>query len=264
LIRDSSGGRGCAGTVRVCWLSDIGRERENNEDACLSRPEDGLLAVADGMGGEHGGEVAAQCVIESLPAIVAEHMASCRDGRVEERECALRDAVCALNHALRDEISSLGAPVRMGTTLTMAFIIGDCAHIAQMGDSRCYMLREGALERLTQDHSVVGMLLDRGAITEDQAVGHPMQGQLMRYVGMGGGAKPEIRTVEFREGDRLLLCTDGLTNAVDDDSIRDLLCSAEDIDEACGMLVQAANDAGGRDNVTVLLAERLAEGAAQG
>lgn len=246
----------CSGSgLSVCWASDLGCVRENNEDSWIAGPEDGLLAVSDGMGGEEAGEVASQWVVEWLPGLIEEHVGRLKDPSPQEVEHALRDAVRALNHRVRAEKSDLDGISKMGATVTVALVRGSLAHIAHMGDSRAYLLHAGSLQRLTRDHSIVGMLLERGFITPQEARTHSMRGQLSRYVGMGGDGEPDLTAIELREHDRLLLCTDGLTDHLTDDEIREFLACHEDIGLACHALVDAANAAGGRDNTTVLIAE---------
>lgn len=252
MIQERAGGRCSAGGLEVCWVSDVGKARENNEDACIALPKRGLLIVSDGMGGEHAGELAAKLVVEWLPDIVAEHAGQAADSDVRSVEPALRDAIVVLNHRLRVECSRFGDGNKMGATVAMTLVWGSSAHIAHMGDSRIYLLRDGRLERLTKDHSVVGMLLDRGALTAGQAEVHPMRGQLARYVGMGGEARPDVRTVNLQVGDRLMLCTDGLTDSLKDDAIQDILTRRRKIELACQALVAAAKS---HDNITVMLAD---------
>lgn len=259
MIQERVGGRSSGGGLDVCWVSDIGRTRENNEDACIALPEQGLLIVTDGMGGEHAGELAARLVVEWLPDIVAEHVGGTPDSDPHSMESALRDAIVVLNHRLRLECSTLGHGNKMGATVAMTLVRASSAHVAHMGDSRVYLLRDGRLERLTTDQSVVGMLVERGAITPEQAELHPMRGQLARYVGMGGEARAEVRTVTLQAGDRLILCTDGLTDSLKDDAIQDILVRCRKIELACQALVAAAKS---HDNITVMIAEWRGECAA--
>jgi serine/threonine protein phosphatase PrpC len=251
MTPERAAGQCSAGGLEVCWVSDLGVGRENNEDACLALPEKGLLIVSDGMGGEYAGELASRLVVEWLPALVAEQVGGVENPSVHDVEAGLREAVVILNHRVRIERSTFAGSLKMGATVAMALVRGALAHLAHMGDSRCYLWRDGRLERLTRDHSVVGTLLERGAITPEQSECHPLRGQLARYVGMGGEVRADVRTVELRDGDRLLLCTDGLTDALPDDVIQDLLGRHEEVSLACQALVAAARS---RDNITVLIA----------
>jgi protein phosphatase len=229
--------------------------RTVNEDCCLALPEDGLLAVSDGMGGEHAGELASRHVTEWLPRLLAEHVDALPNPTTAEVEGAIRDAILVMNHRMRTESSTLDGLSKMGATVTMALVRGANAHIAHVGDSSAYLVQAGELRRLTRDHSVVGRLLESGAITEEQAGYHPMRGQLSRYVGMGGNAPADVTTLELEDGDRLLLCTDGVTIGIKDEEVQALLLDNDDLDAAPRLLVEAAKAANGRDNITVLLAE---------
>ena len=255
MATDRNAGRAEGCGLDVCWVSDRGWTRESNEDACLALPEQGIFIVSDGMGGEHAGGVASSRVIEWLPGIVREHVTAAEVAGGDERVHArLRDALTVLNHRVRDEASHMAGLGRMGATVTVALVRGGRAHVAHMGDSRAYLLRDGELTRLTRDHSVVGMLLERGALTPRQAVGHPMRGRLARYVGMGGNARPDITSIRLREDDLLLFCTDGLTDALSDQRIAGILSRDRSLTHASHDLVSGAQGEGTRDNVTVLLA----------
>lgn len=248
-------GRARGGGLKVCWVSDPGCVRENNEDACLARPEEGLLVVADGMGGELAGEVASRLTCEWLPLLVAENVARTVERSGGDIAGAIRDAIVTLNHRLRQECSQMEDVHKMGATVTMTLVRGPLTYVGHMGDSRAYVFDGQSLERLTQDHSVVGMLLQRGAISRQEAAGHPMRGQLSRYVGMGGDARPDVITLELNRGDWLILCTDGLTDGVSEEDVESIVARSANVHEACHALVDAARSAGGRDNITVMVAE---------
>jgi serine/threonine protein phosphatase PrpC len=250
---DRNSGRSRSGGLEACWVSDRGWTRRNNEDAFLAQPEDGLLIVADGMGGEHAGEVAASRVVEWLPGLLKERIGS-DDLSEDEMHARMREAVVVLNHRVRSEASDLEGVTRMGATVTAALLLGSKAHVVHMGDSRAYLFRDGALTRLTRDHSVVGMLLERDALTPRQAATHPMRGRLARYVGMGGNAKPDVTSVVLRDGDVFLLCTDGLTDVLTDERIQGIVRRHADVASACWDLMENADGAGRRDNVTVVVA----------
>ncbi len=258
VTEDRIGGQCSDSGFHACWASDVGRVRKNNEDAVLAASEDGLFAVSDGMGGEEAGEVASRLVVEWLPETLAEHKARFENADVADAEAALRDVVLTVNDRMRQQSEALGPNKKMGATVVIALVRGSLVHIAHMGDSRAYLLRDGKLEQLTVDHSVVGVLVDRAAITPEQAKKHPMRGQLLRYVGMSRGPDADVRTVELREGDRLMLCTDGLTDSLPDREIERLLGVGDEIAMACQALVGNARAAGGKDNVTALIVEKAA------
>jgi protein phosphatase len=169
-------------------------------------------------------------------------------------EDAIEGAVRALSQRVFAESSALRAGAKMGATVTMGLFVPPRLYISHLGDSRAYLLRDGRLTRLTRDHSVVATLIKRGIITPDQAVGHPMRGQLTRYVGMGSEAKPDISLTKPKPGDVFLLCTDGLTNEVSEQRLAELILEAEGLSTACRSLVDEANRSGGRDNITAVLA----------
>jgi len=245
-------------TLHACWASDIGNVRVANEDAVRALPEHGLFIVSDGMGGEYAGAYAAELVVGRTPILVREHLDLLSEPTPEELLGALRDAARELNHCVRDESSQLDGPRRMGATLAMVLVHGETTCVAHMGDSRIYRLSEGRLELLTQDHSVVASLLNEGIITSHEARHHPLRGQLLRFVGMGGDGTADLRTVAWNAGERLLLCTDGVTEALYDEDIRRILSGHEGLAGICAALIQESKNAGSGDNITVLLAEKIA------
>jgi serine/threonine protein phosphatase PrpC len=240
--------------LEACWLTHPGRQRANNEDVCLVSLDEGLILVSDGMGGEAAGEFASRYVAEWLPRLLAEHIDSADRTDVHAMHGAIEDAIRVLNHRLRSESSALPDGAKMGATLTMVLCVPPRLYVAHLGDSRAYVLRAGRLIRLTHDHSVVSTLLERGIITPEQAAGHPMRGQLTRYVGMGGNAGPEISRMRPETGDLVVLCTDGLTDEVPEQRICELVLEADGSSAACQALVDEANRLGGSDNITVILA----------
>lgn len=253
-------------TLRAAGLTEVGKVRPQNQDRFVFALEDGLFIVSDGMGGQQAGELASRAVVEVLPRLVKRHLAEVGSGGPREVEIALRDAVLALSQQLRDETVHEDGLSGMGATVVLA-VIRDCsspstrtaatvdrlAHIAHMGDSRAYLSRAGELEQLTDDHSIIGILLRNGEITLEEAEGHPAKGQLSRYVGMTGEVYPDVRTVAIQEGDRLLLCTDGLTGMLPSEVIAALLAKRPTPQTACDALVGAANAAGGEDNITAVV-----------
>ncbi len=227
--------------TRVAAATDIGHVREQNEDRYLVAEP--VVAVADGMGGHLGGEVAAQLAVETL-----ERLTALGGGSLAER---VREA----NRVVWERSSSDPAVAGMGTTLTAAELGEGRARIAHVGDSRAYRFRAGELERLTEDHTVVHELVHEGRLTEEQAEVHPYRNVLTRVL----GAEPTVRVDELeadlRPGDRLLLCSDGLTTMVPERRIARILAEEPDPRAAARRLVDEANAAGGVDNVTVVLVD---------
>lgn len=239
--------------IKHAGQTDLGRKREQNEDNWIAHPELGLYVVADGMGGHLGGEVASKVVVEILPPLIRKDFADIDDlddPAASERLCA---ALVYLSDHLRDGARGKAGLSGLGSTVVLFLIRGDKALIGQMGDSRAYLLRRGKLRRLTTDHSLVQLLLESGDITPEGAATHPACGQITRYVGMEGEALPEVQTLELRHRDKLLLCSDGLTGMVRDDEICAMLRRRFAAKNVCRRLIDAANEAGGKDNVTAVV-----------
>ena len=223
-------------------LSDTGRQRRANEDAFFARAP--LFVVADGMGGAQAGEVASATAIEILSQGLG-------DGEsTEQRLSATVQEANAQIYALSvadDERAG------MGTTVTAAYIGENDITLVHVGDSRCYRWRDGTLERLTDDHSLVEEMVRQGQLTEEQALDHPQRSIITRALGPEAVVEPDSQTVNARDGDVLLLCSDGLSTMISDDQIAAVLAGEEKLTDAARGLVRAANDAGGRDNITVVL-----------
>jgi len=243
-------------------LSDRGRVREKNEDAWYADPELGLFIVSDGMGGHPGGELASRMVRDNLPHLI--RVRTGRTGDLEEPQAG--EIVCRSIVELSGLINGFGREKYgyqgMGATVVLALVRRDKALIAYLGDSRAYLYRAGDLTRLTRDHSIVQLLLDAGDITPQQAAAHPARGQITRFVGMEEEAMPEFRLIGLRPGDRLLLCSDGLTGMVDDAAIAAMMRKMANPEVICRHLVDSANEAGGQDNITVVLIDRVGPGGA--
>ena len=222
--------------IRVGASSDIGRARERNEDAYLTSPP--LYAVADGMGGHRGGEVASALAVDVLS---------------RGDETPLPQRVREANRAVFDRQADDRSVAGMGTTVTAVEIDGSNVRLAHVGDSRAYLLRDGELRMLTEDHTLVQQMVEEGKITAAEAHEHPQRNILTRVVGVDPDVEVDEHTVDTREGDRLLLCTDGLTAMMRDESVHELLAKSEDPQQAADDLVAAANRAGGLDNITVVV-----------
>ncbi len=236
--------------LRIAQLSDVGRVREDNEDSVLtdSLP---LVAVADGMGGHEGGEVASQLALDQLKEW-KDRLASASDLSEQLRE-AFGEAHRAVFQRGREEQNLAG----MGTTLTAGWIQDDKLTLAHVGDSRAYLLRNGKLRQLTQDQTVAQEWVRRGRLSEDEAATSPHRHILLQAIGADtDDLDIEVSTVQMRPGDRIVMATDGLYGMVHDaDAIRDLLVSHPDPDEACRALIDAANSAGGEDNISVVIVD---------
>jgi protein phosphatase len=227
--------------------SDVGRLRSGNEDSYFCGQT--VFAVADGLGGHQGGEVASAAAVEPLARL---------DGRsfkdAGEAAEALAAAIREANEAILDRAAGDPALYGMGTTVTAAVAGDRYLQLAHVGDSRAYLLRGGTLEQLSTDHTVVGELVRRGRLTPQQAAVHPERSILTRAVGLDPRVPVDLPDpLEVQPGDQVLLCSDGLTEAVADGRIAELLSTAPDGQAACRSLIDAANDAGGPDNITVVL-----------
>lgn len=234
-------------------MSDLGRVRTENEDRWFVDAEQGLYLVADGMGGTFGGGLAAEAVSRVLPRMLQQKFEGQATVDYSETERFTVDALIELSSHIRQQAQKRLGVKQIGSTIVLAIIRNGYALVASLGDSRAYLLRDGKLQQITKDDSIVQLLLDCGEITPDQVATHPARGQLTRFVGMEGQPRPETHRVELQANDRLLLCSDGLTGMIDDARIAEILEDDAQPGEACRRLVDAANEAAGKDNITVLV-----------
>ena len=232
-------------------LTDCGLVRHHNEDNWSADSTAGIYVVADGLGGHTAGELASKIVVEALPLLLKPRLPAI--GSLAGVTDTVREAVREVSRQVFQETQKDPTLYGMGATVVMAVVRQTSALVAHLGDSRAYRFRHGLLERLTRDHSVVQLLVDYGEITAEQAAIHPARGCVTRSVGMTGEAMPECRLIDLDPGDRLLLCSDGLVGMVSDTGIYEILAQGGSLETVCHRLVEAANDAGGRDNITVLL-----------
>ena len=225
--------------------TDTGRARSANEDSYWVHSP--LFVLADGMGGAQAGEVASQTAV----GVFSDH-GGLPDGpgTYEERLAAL---VAQANGRVYSQAQSDDQFAGMGTTLTVAYVGEDDLAIAHVGDSRFYVLRDGELEQLTDDHSLVGELVRRGQISAEEAEDHPQRSIITRALGIEGEVTVDHFSWPVRDGDVFLLCSDGLTGMVSDAGVAEILAGAPSLAVAAQQLVAAANEAGGRDNITVIL-----------
>jgi PPM family protein phosphatase len=223
--------------------TDTGRQRRGNEDAFFARSP--LFAVADGMGGAQAGEVASHMAVEVLEQGLPDGV-----GSIEERLSArVREANARILELAQSDDHLAG----MGTTLTAAYVGEDDLTVAHVGDSRLYRLREGELERLTDDHSLVEELVRQGKLTPEEADEHPQRSIITRALGAEPGVEADSRTWPARAEDVYLICSDGLTSMVPEARVAAMIQGAASLAAAGRTLIDAANDAGGRDNITVVL-----------
>lgn len=224
-------------------LSDTGRVRTHNEDTVLLSPP--VFAVADGLGGHHAGEIASLVAIETL----AEQAPPRPDAK------ALGRAVRAANRAVLQAAAAGQGHSSMGTTLTAAMVDGTSIVVAHVGDSRAYLFHANRLEQITNDHSMIADMLRQGSITVEESRVHPNRSIITRALGSDPNMRADIYEVDAEPGDRLLLCTDGLTGMLSDAKIADALSAYGDADSAARALIDAANAAGGHDNISVVVVD---------
>lgn len=225
--------------------SHVGLVRENNEDSGFSGPY--LQLVADGVGGAAAGEVASATTTYVMSALAA-------GGPGDDLPALLASAVQTAHVQLAVGVERDPSRLGMATTLTAVLTAGDRSAIAHLGDSRAFLLREGRLTQLTDDHTFVQSLVDEGRLTRDQVASHPYRSVVLKSLDGEHRPEPDVLSLDLRPGDRLLLCSDGLTDFVPEDRIRGPLGSL-DRDDAVAGLVDAALERGGRDNVTCLVAD---------
>jgi serine/threonine protein phosphatase PrpC len=235
-------------------VTDTGRARRNNEDA-VALDEAGRIAVlADGMGGYNAGEVASQMASDRVRNELAARLRPLGEAPDEtELKSALLDAVESANRAVYDAAMNTAEYAGMGTTLVVAVYRADKLWLGHIGDSRAYRLRNGHLEQLTRDHSLLQEQIDAGLITAEQAAYSMHKNLVTRAVGVDELVELEIHDHPVEPGDLLLMCSDGLSDMLSDEQIAQLLRSNDSLPAAGAMLVQAANAAGGRDNIAVVL-----------
>jgi serine/threonine protein phosphatase PrpC len=222
--------------------SDTGRQRRENEDCAFARAP--VFVVADGMGGAQAGEVAAQIAVDAFSHGLPD------SGSAEER---LAGRVQEANQRIWEQSRARREQAGMGTTITAAYLDDSELAIAHVGDSRAYLFRDGSLKRLTQDHSLVDELVRRGKLTEEQAAEHPQRSIITRALGAEPTVEVDTWTYPVRPGDVLLLCSDGLTSMVAEERVEEILNGSMDLKVAAQQLIDEANAAGGRDNITVVL-----------
>jgi len=242
-------------------LSHQGLRRPSNEDSYCARPDLGLFVVADGMGGHAAGEVASRMAVDAIAAFVEETAGAERnqtwpfpfDPQVSVDANRLTCAFRLANRRIADEMVTAETLRGMATTALALLVSDSHASVAHVGDSRAYLLRDGELGQVTQDHSWVEEQVRAGAMTASDARHHPWRNVVTRA--LSGGDDPEVDVIDLalERGDRWLLCSDGLFGVVTDERIHEILANGEPLEAMCQHLVDEANQAGGPDNITTLL-----------
>ena len=252
--------------LRVGRLTDVGHVRQLNEDSLLTLELGrvhrsvgtpiGLYVVADGMGGHSAGDVASGLAIHALAlhAVATLLPFEVDDGSPSaEVEGWLRDAINVANATVHEQRKLAGT--NMGTTLVMAYVAGGQAHVAHVGDSRAYVLNDAGIQQITVDHSLVQRLVDTKQLTAEEARLHPQRNVIYKNLGDREAVSPDITRLDLQPGDRVLLCSDGLNSVVEDAQIHQIVMAAASPQDACRQLIDAANAAGGPDNITAIIVQ---------
>jgi len=239
------------------FRSDKGATRDINEDALLLLPKYGIFAVADGVGGHSSGDVASRKAMTGIEDFITSNPMNGADSLERKyRENWLKSyfqrCLQRVNSEIMKEGSSYPGANRMATTLVLCFLDMDSIYVINLGDSRAYILRDNVMTQLTEDHTYVNKLISAGTLTKSEARLHPQKNIITKALGSVRHMEPDFYRFDLHEGDRILLCTDGLHGELTDDEIAEILRKKEDLDTICRLLVDAANESGGHDNITVI------------
>lgn len=234
--------------IEMAQLSDIGCARETNEDALSVLPEQQIFVLADGMGGHNAGEIASQMACRLIPRFLQEKSTEAGDPRQ-----ILEDCIQQTHRAIYQESESNTEYKGMGTTVEVAWLKGRSLFWAHVGDSRIYLFRKDQLTQLTEDHSLVNDYLKKGIMTEEQARNTPMRNVILQAVGAADKIKVQTGCVDWESGDIFLLCSDGLSDIVEDEEIKMILSGASDPESCARNLIERAKNLGAPDNVSVVL-----------
>ncbi len=238
--------------MKAACATDRGRVRPANEDAVFVDEAAGILMVADGMGGHAAGEVASGLAVRTISAELTLALTS---GVTEAQVSSLlRQAIERANTVIRERAAENYSMRGMGTTLAMALARGARLWLAHIGDSRAYLVRDGGIRRLTEDHSLVCQMVKAGQITAEEARKHHLRNVITRSLGFEPNPQIDIQSLEWAPGDYLVLCSDGLTTMLEDHEIEAAVAAAgEELQAACRGLVARANERGGADNISIVI-----------
>ena len=241
--------------MKAAARTHVGRVRKTNEDTVFADPDLGLLMVADGMGGYRGGEIASALAVGRVVEFLRDNLSG--SGGEQETQNLIRRAVEQAEEAIRVRAASEAELAQMGTTLVLALARGPLVHLAHLGDSRAYLIRNGEIRCLTRDHSLVSEMLESGQITPREARSHPLRNVVTRSLGACGYPVAELQALSWEPADTVLLCSDGLSRMLEDKAIRKaVLEGGGDLAGICETLVKMANGKGGRDNISVIVARQ--------
>jgi serine/threonine protein phosphatase PrpC len=245
--------------IRSCGLSDVGRQRQHNEDTFLIDQNEKLFLVADGMGGHAAGEIASRIAADSIAEFILHTSEEdgtwphAYDDHLRRSTNRLMTAVKVANTRVLEAMRKDARLRGMGTTVVASLIDGETVSFAHVGDSRAYLIRGGSISRITNDHSWVFEQVQAGMLTEAEAEKHPLRNVITRALGGSVTVVPDASEIAVHEGDGILLCSDGLTGMVPEEEILRIVTSAPDVEEGCRKLIETANERGGYDNVTAIL-----------
>ena len=241
--------------IRWAGQSHVGLLRESNEDAYSLDPATGIFLVSDGMGGHNAGEIAAGMTAMALPDLLQKYVNPRNSARPVIH--GIERAVAEVGRNVLNVAENTPSMRGMGATLVLAMLMGKTAFIAHVGDSRAYLLHKNNLEQITRDHSLVQELVDAEKLTPEAAHYDPRRNVITRCIGCPGVARPSVRRTFLHRGDRLLLCSDGLSDMLTHDKILELVSQESDPAAACSSLIFSANAAGGKDNITTVIIDRI-------
>lgn len=239
--------------MKIAARSHVGKVREQNEDSFyIDEKDQSVFIVADGMGGHQAGEIASNMAVETAASLLKERVSSNDHVTHELLMEWLEEILDKTNEQVYKKSFEDEKYFGMGTTLVMAVLVDQKAYIANVGDSRAYLLKENKMVQITKDHTLVQALVDEGTITQAEARVHPKRNILTRALGTNRVMQADVYTVDHMEdGTILMMCTDGLTGAVKDDEINRIL-NVSGVDNGCDTLIELANERGGHDNITVV------------
>jgi PPM family protein phosphatase len=247
--------------IEASGHTHVGMKRNHNEDNYLVLPEENLCCVADGMGGHSSGEIASKIAVEELAEffrLTARDLDATWPFKMDKSrnydENRLATGIKLANKCIFDKAASEARYKGMGTTIATVHFSNGLAYVGHVGDSRVYFFRQGVLTQITEDHSLLNDYLKAKKLTPEEIEHFPHKNVIVRALGMKENVVVDVSRVEPQEGDVFLLCSDGLSGMVSDDQMQEILGRTQELDKACGQLIDMANAAGGNDNVTCVLA----------
>jgi len=241
----------------ICGITDVGRVRKLNEDAYRISADGRFFVVADGMGGHAAGEVASELAVSTLVDFVQDALH--REGAPPDADVAslLLRAIDAAHERVRREAAAREGCKGMGTAIVMGMVLGDRLHTCHVGDSRCYVMTAAGLTVLTRDHSMVARLVQAGTLNPGDVRTHPRRNELLQALGLPMQLEPDVNACDLATRDRVLLCSDGLWESLEDDDIRRIISGDRSVVGCARRLVDRAARAGGRDNITAVVYEHV-------